>query len=125
MTDKDDELPERNDDGEDRGEGDEESQRKLDFVLEQQAQFASDAEHMKEAAARITGVIERLTNVLSTLADSQIRTEKNVGALIDNMTKLIEAQAQLAESQAHTDRRLDALIDVIREDRDNDDEKIN
>jgi hypothetical protein len=125
MTDKDDELPERNDDAGARGENDEESRRKLDFVLEQQAQFASDAEHMKEAAARITGVIERLTNVLSTLADSQIRTEKNVGALIDNMTKLIEAQAQLAESQAHTDRRLDALIDVIREDRDDDDEKIN
>jgi hypothetical protein len=124
MTDNDDELPEQND-GEARGENDEESQRKLDFILEQQAQFASDAEHMKEAAARITGVIERLTNVLSTLADSQIRTEKNMSALIDNMTKLIEAQAQLAESQAHTDRRLDALIDVIREDRDDDDEKIN
>jgi hypothetical protein len=118
MTDNDDELPERNDDDQARGEDDEESQRKLDFILNQQAQFASDAEHMKEAAARITGVIERLTNVLSTLADSQIRTEKNVGALIDNMTKLIEAQAQLAESQAHTDRRLDALIDVIREEHD-------
>ncbi|HYG80339.1 MAG TPA: hypothetical protein VD861_08135 [Pyrinomonadaceae bacterium] len=124
MTDNDDELPERNDD-EAQGKDDEESRRKLDFILEQQAQFASDAEHMKEAAARITGVIERLTNVLSTLADSQIRTEKNMSALIDNMTKLIEAQAQLAESQAHTDRRLDALIDVIREDRDDDDEKIN
>ena len=123
MADNDDEMQGPN--GEDsQDKNDDESERKLDFILDQQAQFASDAEHMKEAAARITGVIERLTNVLSTLADSQIRTEKNVGALIDNMTKLIEAQRQLADSQAHTDRRLDALIDVIREDRD-DDEKIN
>ncbi len=111
MTDNDeDELPEQHD------EDDEESQRKMDFILDQLAQFASDTEHMKEAAVRITSVIERLTSALSTLADAQIRTEKNFAALAENMTKL-------AESQAHTDRRLDALIDFIQEDRD--DEKIN
>ena len=110
MTDNDDdELPEQN-------EGDDEAQRKMDFILDQLAQFASDTEHMKEAAVRITNVIERLTSALSTLADAQIRTEKNFAALAENMTKL-------AESQAHTDRRLDALIDFIQEDRD--DEKIN
>ena len=110
MTDNDDdELPELNED-------DDEAQRKMDFILNQLAQFASDTEHMKEAAVRITGVIERMTNALSTLADAQIRTEKNFAALAENMTKL-------AESQAHTDRRLDALIDFIQEDRD--DEKIN
>ena len=109
MTDDDDdELPEQSDDGE--------AQRKMDFILDQLAQFASDTEHMKEAAVRITAVIERLTSALSTLADAQIRTEKNFAALAENMTKL-------AESQAHTDRRLDALIDFIQEDRD--DEKIN
>ncbi len=91
---------------------------RLEFVLNQLAQFATDTEHMKEAAVRITGVIERLTNVLSTLADSQIRTEKNVAMVVENMTKLIDAQAQLAESQAHTDRRLDALIDIMQEGRD-------
>ena len=104
MTDNDDELPEPNED-------DDEAQRKMDFILDQLAQFASDTEHMKEAAVRITGVIERLTSALSTLADAQIRTEKNFAALAENMTKL-------AESQAHTDRRLDALIDFIQEDRD-------
>ena len=110
MTDNDDdELPELNED-------DDEAQRKMDFILNQLAQFASDTEHMKEAAVRITGVIERMTNALSTLADAQIRTEKNFASLVENMTKL-------AESQAHTDRRLDALIDFIQEDRD--DEKIN
>ncbi|HKQ51005.1 MAG TPA: hypothetical protein VJT74_01460 [Pyrinomonadaceae bacterium] len=109
MTDNDDELPEQN-------EEDVEGQRKMDFILDQLAQFASDTEHMKEAAVRITSVIERLTSALSTLADAQIRTEKNFAALAENMTKL-------AESQAHTDRRLDALIDFIQEDRD--DEKIN
>ena len=111
MTDNDDdELPELNEDDDD------ESQRKMDFILNQLAQFASDTEHMKEAAVRITGVIERMTNALSTLADAQIRTERNFSTLVENMTKL-------AESQAHTDRRLDALIDFIQEDRD--DEKIN
>ena len=111
MTDNDDdELPEQNED-------DAEAQRKMDFILDQLAQFASDTEHMKEAAVRITGVIERMTNALSTLADAQIRTEKNFAALAENMTKL-------AESQAHTDRRLDALIDFVQEDRD-DEEKIN
>ena len=112
MTDNDDdELPEQNEEGDDV-----EAQRKMDFILDQLAQFASDTEHMKEAAVRITGVIERLTNALSTLADAQIRSEKNFAALAENMTRL-------AESQAHTDRRLDALIDFIQEDRD--DEKIN
>ena len=118
MTDNDDdEMRERSDD-DSQGKNDDESARKMEFVLNQQAQFAADAEHMKEAAVRITGVIERLTSVLSTLADSQIRTEKHIGAVVENMTKLIEAQAQLAESQAHTDRRLDALIDIMQEGRD-------
>lgn len=106
----DDELPEQPESDDD------EAQRKMEFILDQLAQFASDTEHMKEAAVRITGVIERLTSALSTLADAQIRTEQHFAALAENMTKL-------AESQAHTDRRLDALIDFIQED--HDDEKIN
>jgi uncharacterized protein YjcR len=98
-----------------------ERQRQMDFILNQQAQFAADIQKLQEAQAEMAQVVNRLAAVtvegfkqtnakIDTLIDAQTRTE---GAL----TRLAESQTQLAEAQTHTDQRLDALIDIIREGR--------
>jgi hypothetical protein len=92
------------------------------FILEQQAQFASDIQrsreaqtqtdlvltHVGEVLAQTGGVVGRLANVthegfkdvnakINTLVDSQIRTNETINAL--------------ADSQARTDEKIKALVD--------------
>jgi len=78
----------------------EEIERKMAFIVEQQAQFASDIQRLQESQARTdqvvaqTGeIVARLANVthvgfnevnakINALVDSQIRTEENLRNLV-------------------------------------------
>ena len=78
----------------------EEIERKMAFIVEQQAQFASDIQRLQESQARTdqvvaqTGeIVARLANVthvgfnevnakINALVDSQIRTEENLRSLV-------------------------------------------
>ena len=78
----------------------EEFERKMAFIVEQQAQFASDIQRLQESQARTdqvvaqTGeIVTRLANVthagftevnakINALVDSQIRTDENVRNLV-------------------------------------------
>ena len=78
----------------------EELERKMAFIVEQQAQFASDIQRLEESQARTdqvvaqTGeIVARLANVtnvgfndvnakINALVDSQMRTDKNVRNLV-------------------------------------------
>ena len=78
----------------------EEIERKMAFIVEQQAQFASDIQRLEESQARTdqvvaqTGeIVARLANVTSVgfndvnakinaLVDSQMRTDENVRNLV-------------------------------------------
>src|SRR6058998_2486093 len=89
-------------------------QKRMEFIVEQQAQFASDIGQLKDIVARLANSslqrIENLENKVSALVDAQIKTEGNVSTLAEKMTELTEAQA-------HTDQRLNVLIDIISEGR--------
>ncbi len=93
---------------------DEERQRQMDFILNQQAALVSSQQKADERITRIENVMVRYYEDTSTrlnaLIDAQIKTEENVAHLAAKMT-------ELAESQTHTDKRLDALIDIVRQDR--------
>lgn len=98
----------------------EEMQRTMEFILEQQAQYAArmqsdesrlhrleDAFVMLVQMAKLTderldGLVENMT----LLAQAEARSDAKLAELSENMTKLIEAQA-------HTDERLNALIDIV------------
>ncbi len=89
-------------------------QRQIDFIVNNQAQFTSDIQELKElhkdAEKRMTkleDVCLRLGNALVNLADRALETTTNLD------TKM----AALAESQAHTDQRLSALIDIVMAER--------
>ncbi len=78
-------------------------QKQMEFIVDQQAQFASDIGQLKDIVSRLANAslqrIENLENKVSALVDAQIKTEGNLSTL--------------AEAQAHTDERLNAFITVV------------
>jgi hypothetical protein len=106
-------------------------ERKIEFIVNQQAQFSADIIELKElhvkAEARMTNLenaVLRLVDVVETgfVALTQRMNDLVTGQeLLDTrMAELAESQAELAESQTHTDQRLNALIDIVREGRNGD-----
>lgn len=79
---------------------DEESEKKMEFILEQQAQFASDIGQLKDIVTQLARATlnrfeeteKRLDDVddrLSALVNSQIRTEENVKKTDEALRNLI------------------------------------
>lgn len=96
-------------------------ERKIEFIVNQQAQFSADIAELKElhvkAEARMTSletVVRRLVDVVET---GFTTLTQNMSGLATAQTLLETRMAELAESQTHTDQRLNALIDIVREGR--------
>ncbi len=79
---------------------DEDRQRTMDFILEQQAQFAVNIERLREAQARTDAAVGALTVQVQTIARQQAHIN--------------EVVAVIADAQQHTDERLNVLIDVVQ-----------
>jgi len=84
----------------------EEIQRTIEFILEQQAQFAT---RMQRDEARLT----RLEDAFATLVNLARITDGRLDTTESRLDVLTDKMAILAEAQAHTDQRLSALIDVF------------
>ena len=117
---------------------DEERQRQMDFILGQQAEFATNFRQAAERMTRIEEALERTDETLEragkgleaaqasvaqgeelvvrlaavTAAGFKDAGEK-INALIDAQIKTDEKMSALFEAQAHTDERLNALITTI------------
>ena len=116
----------------------EEFDRRIDFILGQQAQFATDIQQLREAQAQTDQVVNRLAAAtlegfkdvnakLDALVDSQVRladaqaalsedfkgASAKIDALADSHVRLADAHARLAESQALTDEKLRHLMTVV------------
>jgi hypothetical protein len=88
----------------------EEIGKKIEFIIEQQAQFAVDIQALREVQAvdsafmresyqTLTGAVTTIISLVGKLAEAQERTEAKV--------------AELAEAQTRTDERLNVFIDVV------------
>ncbi len=88
----------------------EEMQRKMEFIVEQQAQFVVDIQRLQEAHKQAESRMERIEDVMLRLANIQVQTNANVEALTQRMS-------EIAQAQVHTDQRLNVLIDIISEGR--------
>ena len=95
----------------------EEIQKTMEFILEQQAQFAANIQKLQEERMRDDPRIKRLEESFQLLVQLAQSTDTRLDTLETNMATLAESQAHLAEAQAHTDERLSALIDIVREGR--------
>jgi hypothetical protein len=93
---------------------DEERQRTMDFIVEQQAKLSVNQEKSDERIGRLERIVKLMVN-------AGRRTRRHVRDMDERFeqrfAKLTDALTTLAEGQAHTDRRLDALIDIVREGR--------
>ena len=102
----------------------EEFEKRRDFILEQQAQFAADIQELREAQTQTGEIVARLANVtlegfkdvnakLNALVDSQIRTDEKINALADSQKQTDVKINALVESQMDTHESLRNLIAVV------------
>jgi hypothetical protein len=84
----------------------EEMQKTIEFILEQQAQFVT---RMQRDEVRLT----RLEDAFATLVNIARITDERLDTMQTRLGTLTEKMATLAEAQAYTDQRLSALIDVV------------
>ena len=81
----------------------EEFEKKMSFIVEQQAQFAVDIQEMRELQAQTEDVVGRL-------AHATLEGFRDVNAKIDS---LVDSQIRLTEAQTLTDGNLRDLIAVV------------
>ncbi len=107
---------------------------KIEFILNQQAQFAADITKLGTNLSQLTGFVvqianaqqktnEILANVAARIADLTERqaelTERQAelaerqAELAERQAELAERQAELAEQQGATDERLNLLINAV------------
>jgi predicted transcriptional regulator len=80
-----------------------ELERKMAFIVEQQAHFASDIQKMRELQAQTEDVVGRL-------AQATLEGFRDVNTKIDS---LVDSQIKLTEAQTQTDENLRNLIAVV------------
>lgn len=92
----------------------EELNKKMEFIVEQQAQFAADIQSMREVHAADSKLVKDgligLVDIVGHLARTQMRAEEMVAAA---QAKTDESIKLLAEAQARTDERLNNLINIV------------
>ncbi len=91
----------------------EEMQKTMQFILDQQAQFAINMQKLDEkqleAEARVTGVEERMTkieNVMLRLANVQVDGNKRMEGFEENMRRISAVQTETTE-------RLNILVNTV------------
>lgn len=102
----------------------EDRQRTMDFILQQQAKFAASVERLEEERIRDRPRLARFEESFQTVVEllkiqeSRLdRVEFRTDILETKNTALETNMAALAAAQAHADQRLSALIDIVMQDR--------
>ena len=109
----------------------EEIERKMNFIVEQQAQFASNIQQLQESQARTGQVVDRLADTLTQTVGVVAHTAETVVEMGHVVTRLanvthagftevnakinalVDAQIRTEENLARTDKNLRNLIDVV------------
>jgi len=81
----------------------EEMNKKMEFIIEQQAKFAADMEIMREVQAKdaelLKDAVIGVVGIVGSLTQAQMRTEESIRLL--------------TESQARTDERLNIFVNIV------------
>jgi len=81
----------------------EEFEKRMEFIVEQQAKFASDIVELKDAVGGLKDVVSRLANA----------SLKRFEDMDERISALVDSQFRLTEAQSHTDENLRNLISVV------------
>jgi predicted transcriptional regulator len=93
---------------------DEERQRAMDFIVEQQLKFSVDIEQLNESYRKAEGRFDRDERILKLMIRAGRRVRREMR---ERHKQFMDEMQVMKEFQAHSDRRLDALIDIVRADR--------
>ena len=88
----------------------EEFEKKAEFIIEHQEQFASDIQQLRAVQAQLQATQAQTEQVVARLASVTLEGFKDVNAKID---ALVGSQIRLTEAQALTDGNLRNLIAVV------------
>lgn len=88
----------------------EETQRNIEFIVQQQAQFVTDIQKLREAQATTDNVVERLATLTLNRFE---RVESAVNNLESKMEALVDSHIKLADAQKDTDQKLGAFIVTV------------
>lgn len=109
----------------------EEINRKLEFIINQQAQFVADIHSLREAQAAdsafmresyhtltesqhaLTGAVTTIVSLIGRLTEAQERTDAKLAELAAAQVRTDANVAELAEAQARTDERLNIFINIV------------
>lgn len=100
---------------------DEERQRAMDFIVEQQAKLTVNQLKGEERTSQLERIVKLMISAgwrtRRQVTETDERFEQRFAKLTDAITTLAETQARTDASKAHTARRLDALAGVEGESR--------
>ena len=100
---------------------DEERQRAIDFIVEQQALLSSNQLKREERTTQLERIVRLMISAdwrtRRQSREMDDRLEQRFARLTDAVTTLADAQSRTEASIARTGRGLDTLIEVVREDR--------
>jgi len=88
----------------------EEFERKMTFIVEQQAQFAADIQQLRESQTKTDQVVAQTGEIVARLANVTLEGFKDVNAKIN---ALVDSQIHTDENLRHTDENLRNLIAVV------------
>jgi hypothetical protein len=95
----------------------EEMDKRMEFIVEQQAKFAADIEIMREVQAadakRLGDGLLGVIDIVGHLARYQMRTEDTVNSLTQDVSQLTQGFNRLTLAQAQTEASLKILINVV------------
>lgn len=91
----------------------EEMQKKMGFIITQQAQFAVDIQKQQEAHGKLTDAMIGVVGMIGNLAESQIQLAAEQRQLTAQMKELAESQKRTDTKLAETDERLNIFISVV------------
>jgi sorbitol-specific phosphotransferase system component IIBC len=105
----------------------EELERAMQFVLEQQAQFVANQQQVSERVSRLETNMEVMAQAQAEMAQAQAETARSLAQLTKSQAQLAQEQARMAqtqnhmnevvaalyEAQRHTEEKLDAFIGVL------------
>jgi predicted KAP-like P-loop ATPase len=83
-----------------------ETQRRIEFIIEQQAQFSADIQQLKETQIRAQEQID-------TLREAQVQAEARASRVEEAIIRLVNVVERLADAQTQTDERLNVFINVV------------
>jgi hypothetical protein len=88
----------------------EEMNKRMEFIVEQQAQFAADIQVMREIQAQDANLLKEQDRKLS---DAVVAVVGMIGNLVQSQTRTDESIKFLIEVQARTEQRLNIFINVV------------